>query len=236
MTILSQFSRGSVFLSPQVQALFPTGIVAAEMQVPGDAAALLPEESHSLRRAVPKRVGEFAAGRICARRALAEFGIIDFPIRVADDRQPIWPQQMVGSITHTSGFCAAAIGEKKRFAGIGLDSEVVGHVGSDIWPTICVPRESEWLSSLRVSEQSAAAALLFSAKEAFYKCQYPLAGEWLDFHDLFIEAEQWGVSSCVFAVHPNRRLAVAASARFPVKGRYLFHDGFITTGVVLEQR
>ena len=78
-------------LSASVGALFPPGASAAELRAPGDPALLLPEEAAFLGRAVPKRVREFAAGRLCARRALAQFGISDFPLRVAADRQAVWP-------------------------------------------------------------------------------------------------------------------------------------------------
>src|SRR5271170_2846494 len=98
-------------LSTKLGNLFPPGAVVADLREPGDPELLLPVEATYLGRAVPKRVQEFTAGRLCARRALAEFGIVDFPIKVADDRRPIWPDSMVGSITHTAGFCAAVVAE-----------------------------------------------------------------------------------------------------------------------------
>jgi len=101
-------------LSPTLSRLFLPGVVAADLRGPGDVKLLMPEEARYLGRAVPKRVREFAAGRLCARRALAEFGIVDFAVEVADDRQPVWPASMVGSITHTAGFCAAVAAERNR--------------------------------------------------------------------------------------------------------------------------
>ena len=62
--------------------------------------------------AVPKRIQEFADGRLCARRALEEFGVTNFPIRMARDRQPVWPDSLIGSITHTAGLCAAVVAER----------------------------------------------------------------------------------------------------------------------------
>ena len=224
-------------IDPQIQALFPSGVVAAQLEGPGDPSTLFPEELACVPQAVPKRVREFAGGRLCARRALTELGIVDFPLRAAEDRQPIWPSSIIGSITHTSGFCAAVVADKKSFHGVGLDTEVIGDVSPDLWATICVPREAAWLDSLPPSDRAAAVTLLFSAKEAFYKCQYPLVGEWLDFHDLWIEPKSWsaplaGVPS-TFAVHANRRLAVFDYASFPVVGRYLFHQGYVSVGIAL---
>jgi len=218
-------------LSPRVCSLFPPGVVAAELREKGDPSQLLPEETVFLGRAVAKRVQEFAAGRMCARRALAELGTANFPIKVADDRQPIWPDGTVGSITHTAGFCAAVVAERRRMGALGLDSEVVGDVNVEIWPSICVPMEAAWIRSLPVSEQAAAVTLIFSAKEAFYKCQYPVVGESLNFDDVSIEAVAWGGSEGAFRIRPLRDIAIARSTALPMQGRYLFHEGFVTAGM-----
>ena len=220
--------------SPPLQALFPAGAFVAEMREPGDPALLFPAEAACLGRAVPKRIQEFAAGRLCARRALAEFGIVDFPIITAPDRQPIWPAALVGSITHTRGLAAAVAAPKTSIAAIGIDSEGIEAVGRDIWPTICAPSEMGWVQSLPVEGQGAAVAFLFSAKEAFYKCQYPLTGEWLDFHDLCLTPADWGASQVRFEVMPMRRLCIEDHGPRPWRGHSLFHDQFVTAGVALE--
>jgi 4'-phosphopantetheinyl transferase EntD len=222
-----------VSLSNRVCSLFSPGVAAAELRQKGDPALLLPEEAAYLGRAVPKRIQEFAAGRVCARRALAEFGIVDFPVRVADDRQPIWPDRIRGSITHTAGFCAAVVAERRHIGAIGLDSEVVGDVNGEIWPSICVSIETAWLSSLPPSQRAAAVTLIFSAKEAFYKCQYPVVRESLDFHDVSVEAAAWGASEGVFTIHPTRDIAIAKGLTLPLQGRYLFHEQFVTAGMAL---
>jgi 4'-phosphopantetheinyl transferase EntD len=219
-------------LSPLISRLFPAGVVAAEMREPADPALLLPAEARYLGRAVPKRAREFAAGRLCARRALAEFGIVDVAIEVADDRQPIWPDSMVGSITHTAGFCAAVVAERRMVGALGLDSEVVGDVGAEIWPRIGVPAETAWVQTLPASQHPAAKTLIFSAKEAFYKCQYPLTHERLDFQDVRVEAA-WDACQGRFWVHATRHLAVAQRTAMPMQGRYLFHQEFVSAGLSL---
>src|ERR1700692_4432176 len=93
-----------ILATHELERTVPAGRVA-ESGGPGDPAALLPDEKQYHRGAVQKRAEEFAAGRACAHRLLAEFGIVDFPVKVAADRQPLWPEGLVGSITHTSGFC-----------------------------------------------------------------------------------------------------------------------------------
>jgi len=226
-------------LSPTLQSLFPKGAVAAELRAPGAAALLMPEEAVSVANAVPKRVQEFAGGRLCARRALAEVGITDFPVRMATDRRPVWPESIVGSITHTQGLCAAVIAERARIIALGLDTEAVGAVKEHLWPSICGAAERSWIESLPADTRGAAAAFIFCAKEAFYKCQYPLVAEPLGFHDVCVTAVGWGASAGVFEVLPTRPL-VFDRARSPLRapppliGSYRLHEQFVSAGVSLS--
>jgi len=220
-------------LSPSLSSLFPRGALVAELREPGNPSALLPGEGQKLGKAVLKRVQEFSAGRLCARALLAEFGIHDFPIKVAEDRQPLWPENLVGSIAHTAGLCAAVVAQQTLLRAVGLDTEVAESVKAELWPFICTPTEIDWLGSLPQGEQAMAATLVFSAKEAFYKCQFPLVGERLGFHDVRVEALSWGAPRGTFIVHATRRIALAERAVLPVQGRYSFHEQFLTAGIAL---
>jgi 4'-phosphopantetheinyl transferase EntD len=222
-------------LSTRLDGLFPAGARAAELCEAADASLLLPAEAQFLGKAVPSRVQEFTAGRLCARRLLAEFGIVEFPLIVADDRQPIWPTTLVGSITHTRGFCAAVVAQKVHMAGIGIDCEVAGSVKEEFWSHLFTAAETPWLRSLPNSQQAVAATLMFSAKEAFYKCQYPLVGERLRFGDATVEVLDWGATLGEFIIHTRGNLAIVRHAILPLRGRYLFHEEFISTGMALPK-
>ncbi len=231
----SQSSAPSARLSEARRALFPTGVAVAEMRLPGLATQLLPDEADTLMRAVPKRVGEFVAGRLCARRAMAEFGINNFALRVRADRTPQWPEKVVGSISHTAGLYLAAVADKTQVAALGIDCEPIGAVSAEIWSTVCGAAETQWLASLPAVERPAAVTLIFTAKEAFYKCQYPLAGEWLDFKDLRVDIDAWGANHSHYRIEACRPLAVAQLVSLPVSGAYLFEDEFVTAGIAILQ-
>jgi 4'-phosphopantetheinyl transferase EntD len=219
--------------------LFPEGVVAAELREPGAVELLLSAEAACLGRSVPQRRQEFAAGRLCARRALAELGVVDVAIIAAADRQPVWPPSIVGSITHTTGLCAAVVGLRSRFRGLGVDCELVGRVKAELWPRICVPAEIAWLESLLPEQRLAAAALMFAAKEAFYKCQSPVTREWLWFKDLQIDAADFAEALAqgatgLFRATPTRRTALAGLTALPLAGRYRFEGKFVSAGVALS--
>jgi 4'-phosphopantetheinyl transferase EntD len=116
---------------------------------------------------------------------------------------------------------------------IGIDSEIAASVKPELWRGICTPAETAWLRSLPQTEQAAAATLIFSAKEAFYKCQYPLLGERLGFQDASVEPA-WGFGRGTFAIHVNS-IALPRHASLPLQGRYLFHQQFVTTGIALPR-
>jgi 4'-phosphopantetheinyl transferase EntD len=201
------------------------------MRSAGDPSLLFPAEADCVGHAIPKRAADFAAGRLCARLALAEFGVVGFPLLVAGDRQPMWPSSLVGSITHTVGLCAAVVADRSTTAAIGIDCEVVQRVSADISSEVCGAAETIWIRSLPAEERAAGLALLFTAKEAFYKCQYPMTTEWLDFHDVRITPLNWGLPRSSFEVHSTRPIALDPRISHPLIGHYLFHGGFVTAGL-----
>jgi 4'-phosphopantetheinyl transferase EntD len=220
-------------LSERFRSLLPSSVVVVETFAVGDVATLYPEEMQFVRQAVPKRSMEFAAGRSCARRALAEFGLSNVAILAAPDRQPIWPAGFVGSISHAEGYCAAAVARSEQLLSVGIDAERIGEVSRDIWNTICSLREMTSLMALPMRDRTAAVALLFSAKEAFYKFQYPITSEWLDFHDVNIEPLPWRPEG-QFEVRPERGLTISAHIEWPIIGRYSFHDSLVTTAIAVS--
>ena len=203
------------------------------MREEGDPSTLLPQEAACLADPAPQRLREFAAGRACARSALAAFGVRDFAVVMGAAREPLWPASLVGSITHTSGLCAAVVGEASRFAGLGLDVELAEAVKPALWRKICTPRELSWLKCEPLERQARAATLIFAVKEAFYKSQFPLVGEWLNFRDLNVEVQAPAGDYGLCAVHATRPIAVAAHAGLPLRAAYRFHEGYACAGVAL---
>jgi len=223
-------------LSPLLANLFPPGVIGAELRIAGDPSLLFPDEAQYLGRAVPKRIQEFAGGRLCARRALAEFGFADTPLRMNSDRRPQWPAPFIGSITHTTGMCGAVVAERRQFRAIGLDMEIVGRVTPEIWPTICTTEETAWLDALPEPEQTRCAALIFSAKESFYKCQYNVTQQWLEFDDVTLDLPYGDAGAGCFALRPRRGITLLEHDTMPLMGRFEFHGSLVVTGMVLEVR
>jgi 4'-phosphopantetheinyl transferase EntD len=83
-------------------------------------ALLPPEEQQFLARSVAKRQAEFGTARLCARRALAQFGIAPGPLLPRADRSPSWPPDLIGSISHMVDCCAVAVARTGTISGLGV--------------------------------------------------------------------------------------------------------------------
>lgn len=194
----------------EIEALFE-GEVIVETGVPDEVEGeLWPGEELLVARAIGKRRREFTAGRVLARRALARLGAPAGAILTDGRRAPLWPAGFVGSISHTRGFCAVAAsaasaprapddpqartddGEtanRVRIRSLGLDVEAAADLGDELVPRICTAGERAWLARQPADRRGRLGKLVFSAKEAFYKCQHPLTGRFLEFDDVELELE-----------------------------------------------
>jgi 4'-phosphopantetheinyl transferase EntD len=196
-------------------------------------AALFPEERTYVAGAVAKRRVEFAAGRLCARRALAAMGEPPAPLVARNDGSPRWPAGIVGSITHTRGYCAAVVDRHPPLRAVGIDAEEVRLLEPDTVRSIVTAGERAWLATQPEGRQPELAILFFSAKEAFYKCQYPLTGTFLDFGDVEID-----LSAAIDGAPVGRFVARVTKIPFPtaltrMEGNFACGQGRVVCGVEL---
>jgi 4'-phosphopantetheinyl transferase EntD len=210
--------------STPLAGLFPPGTIGFEVEPPVEAASLFPEELESIRHAVPKRVGEFAAGRACARQALAGLGYRRVPLPAGPDRRPVWPNGIVGSISHTDGFCVAVAARAGCVTAIGIDVERTGRIEERIWKSICTPEELSWLRRRPPGDQPILATILFSAKESFFKCQFGSTGLRPDFTEVAIEV----IAHRGFRVQGRRSGLESIAAR--VQGAIAVRGNLVVTG------
>jgi 4'-phosphopantetheinyl transferase EntD len=220
-------------LCAELAALFPSGAVAAQLQGSTPPGHLSQDEIHAVSHCSENRIRDFYAGRSCARRALKELGIEGFSLLPARDRQPLWPAGITGSITHTDGYSAAVVIRQGSVRSVGVDSEAVGAVHDGLWPRICTPAELESLRGFASAGRSERAALIFAAKEAFYKSQFPLTSEWVGFADVAIELERQPDGGGVFVVAPQRPLLLQRRGEQQLTGRFRSHGEFVTAGIAL---
>ena len=135
-----------------------------------------------------KRQREFAAGRACAAMLLKRWDVVQ-EVGVANDRSPIWPDGFVGSISHSDNWVWSAVTKSEQNKSIGIDTEIV--VSTDtremLNEDIVTQQELAILQPLGLSPE-VLFTLAFSAKEAFYKCWYPITREFFEFKQVAIQS------------------------------------------------
>ncbi|GAC1302208.1 MAG: 4'-phosphopantetheinyl transferase [Mucilaginibacter sp.] len=154
---------------------FTTHFVGPEVLTSGEKALV--------KNAALKRQNDFSTGRYCAREALGRLGAYDAEILMGGVKEPIWPVGFVGSISHSKKLAGAIVSRAGDIAAIGLDIEIIGGVNRDMWDMLFVDTEQAFLNTLNDDDQALFATLIFSFKEAFYKLQYPLTKQYLDFKE-----------------------------------------------------
>ena len=166
---------------------FPSSVHFFASSIPEPPLALPEEEATTSAISSPLRLKEFRRGRHCARLALQQMQI-DSPIpRNPDTREPLWPDGVVGSITHSGKWAAAATASVSEIAAIGIDVEQIERsVNPGIARIVCTEDEITWLKSLDSAQADLGLKAIFSAKESIYKCLFPRCRVPLTFQDATI--------------------------------------------------
>lgn len=208
-----------------IEALLPPGVVAAEAfaDVPGE--AVFPGEEDLVARAVEGRRREFVTARRLAREALGRLGYPPVAIRPGPKREPVWPAGVAGTITHCTGYRAAAVAPLSVLRSLGIDAEPNGPLPEGVEESVTVGAEREMLARLGRTGGVHWDRLLFSAKESVYKAWYPVARCWLGFEDarLRLDPAAGTFTAEILIDGPLRVL----------HGRFLAADGLVATAVTV---
>lgn len=170
----------------------------------------------------PHRRAEFATGRACAHEALAALGLRAQAIVPGPAGDPVWPADVVGSITHCAGYRAAAVGLAASYAGIGIDAEPHQPLPAGVLPAVAGPDELAALAGLP-ADGTAWDRVLFSAKEAAYKAWFPrVRGSVL-------------ATGIVVRLHPDGRFDAAIDG-WALPGRWAATPALVHAAVAVPRR
>lgn len=170
--------------------LLPAHCAAYELVADHVDAPLFAAEEDVIAGAHPARRAEFTLVRLCARRALADWGVPSGPLLPGDRGAPRWSPGFVGSMTHSSGYGAALVASSRDVLAVGLDAEPHLPLPSGVLGRVTGISERGHLAEMKDHEPSTHwDRLLFCAKEAVYKLWSPLTGTWLGFHDAEVHFE-----------------------------------------------
>jgi len=169
-----------------IEQLFPAPVKTYCCLVQDYTENLHPEERIIISKAIDKRCYEFSTGRLCARKALEQLGIDNCILKQSENGEPIWPEQITGTISHSKKWAAAAVSTTKDIMTIGFDIETVNRISDGILKRIITEKEKEQLEKKDRQKAQEYAALIFSAKEAIYKALSSKYNDSLRFKDVSI--------------------------------------------------
>lgn len=197
------------------------GHVSVAEDAVSDASGLLGDESDAIAKAIPKRQFEFAAGRRAARRALGGLGMPAAAIPAGPDRAPVWPDGIVGSITHDDGLALAVVGATDHVRAVGIDLTEAAPLPGQTRRAI--------LHADEVNLSDLEARAVFAAKECLFKALHPSVQAFFGFDAAIVHPD---LAQNAFTAKLLTDLGpFEATAQF--NGTLLCHDQRIVAALVL---
>ena len=173
-----------------------------------------------------KRINEFRFGRMLAHQVIRHFDP-DFtgPLLQGERGEPLWPNTVTGSLSHSETIVAAAGGLSLDYYGIGLDIENAERsIDSKIGDIICTEHERERCSSVKQLLS------LFSAKEAFYKAVFPVWKRYIAFRDVELE---WIEDISAFVIRKADGLKALPFDLSPIQIHSRIQDACIVSSIAI---
>jgi 4'-phosphopantetheinyl transferase EntD len=197
--------------------------------------APLPEEEPLIAKSVAKRRNEFITVRNCARIALRQLGVPPVPILKGEKGEPCWPDGIVGSLTHCTGYRGAVVGRAAAVRSVGIDAEPHDVLPQGVLDAITLDEERHEIAAL--PEGLHWDRILFCAKEATYKAWFPLTKRWLGFEDAHIVFDVDASGGGTTGVFVSKILIDGAALSGPpltaLRGRWSVDRGLVLTAIVL---
>lgn len=161
----------------------------------------------NLNKAAVKRKAEFLAGRICVKKCMESLNFMSrsetLCLKVGEHRAPVWPNDIIGSITHNQNSAIAIAGFKKNNNYIGIDKEnfIKQDIAQQIKASLINENENGYLKQLANNLYKSQSfeyllTIAFSCKESLFKALYPSVQRYFDFKDAQVIAIDLNNKQC----------------------------------------
>ena len=175
--------------------------------------------------AVPKRQREFFYGRLCARSAMGPLRR-DLPqIGTGRMREPLWPADLIGSITHAADMAAALVLPLSMgYHGVGIDIENIldGQGAREVRAIVANDGELRYLAGFEDTlGPDVPLTLVFSGKESFFKAVHGEVRRYFEFDAIELEHIDVAAQSMRFRVCEDLTPRLRRGGRCEVRFRIL---------------
>jgi 4'-phosphopantetheinyl transferase EntD len=231
----SRAVRPDIGQALSMRDILPAEVRCHEATVDVGLGALHELERLFIERAVPSRQSEFATVRGCARLGLQDLGVdVGSPILAGTHGAPVWPPGIVGSMTHCTGYRAAAVGRADPILSIGIDAEPNAPLPDGLIDFVAGPDERRDLAELTDLDPHVAwDRVLFSAKESIYKAWFPLTGRWLGYEGAIVRIDP-ATTTYEGAIRDAGPI-IAGRPLDRIQGRFAVDEALVVTSAVVTE-
>ncbi len=145
---------------------------------------VLPE---SLRHAVKKRQAEYLASRWLVAELLDSTNIKGFQLLNREDRSPIWPTGVYGSLSHHADKVFVILNGVPSLVGNDIELTLSEGKAAELYSMIMNDNEVAIMTAAGFS-LAQATTLVFSVKETVYKAVYPRVQRLFGFEQVTVQA------------------------------------------------
>lgn len=178
----------------------------------------------------PERKKEYLLGRYCALKAYGECtGKELTALPSQENRAPLWPSEVVGSISHNQDWIGAAVADGNKLRGLGIDFEVMKRVKEELAKQILTEED---LGSHDFFSREELLTLIFSAKESLYKALAPAVQKFFGFEAAAVVEIDEISGRFKIQLREDLNSEFGPKARSAFEGRFLVFNGTCLT--VLE--
>ncbi|MEN8405794.1 4'-phosphopantetheinyl transferase family protein [Acinetobacter seifertii] len=130
-----------------------------------------------------ERKNEYLCGRVLAQAVLNHHFGLDQPITSMYEHLPIWPSNVLGSISHSQNKLIVGLSNSALYLGIDIEHWVTSEFAQESAHLILTPSEFDlWKGkAAEFFDFARYVSLIFSVKESLYKAVYPTAKQYIDF-------------------------------------------------------
>lgn len=194
--------------------------------------SMLPQR---LQKAAPGRIEEYLGGRYCAFMAAKAIGITLSELEMSKTRAPIWPDDLVGSISHTKDFVISAVSSSNELLSIGIDAEKIISCQrrESVQKLILRGEDKELLAKFDPKLREVLFTLIFSAKESLYKLLFPFCQCYFDFQEAFLTNIDLDTNSFIIKLISEKDELKSYKGVF--SGQFYFDENRVITLLELEK-
>lgn len=136
----------------------------------------------SITSSVKQRQAQFIAGRYMAKFCLKQMDTKEHNLEIGSHREPIWPVEFIGAISHISNQTIAVVAKRKSYNYVGIDIENVLDSTTTInIATIIHNQHERTLFCKHGISDTVATSIIFSAKESLFKAVFPYIKKYFGF-------------------------------------------------------